>query len=182
MGDEGPHRLFISGMSFGRSAPPPDAAMIRAVFGQFGEVTSLQTGMKDFAFIDFSDRAGCQRAIQAMNKRPFDEHSSGLMNVHIADVKRDKGGSHRSGAHNPHGQPWANGQGSTQPHSSPHHAPRGQPSLPHGAERARSPPRPGSRDMWPEEEERAVRQPLPHGGSVPAEQRRLPERLSGGGG
>ena len=37
--------------------------------------------MKDFVFIDYKDHESCQRAIETMHQKPFDEDSSGPMKV-----------------------------------------------------------------------------------------------------
>ena len=62
---------------------------IRKVFGRFGNIAHIKTGLKDFVFIDFTDMEACDRAMKAMNGIPFDEHSTGGMKVVLADPSRD---------------------------------------------------------------------------------------------
>jgi hypothetical protein len=41
----------------------------------------IVVGLKDFLFIDYEDIRSCWRAIEAMNRHPFDSFSSGTMKV-----------------------------------------------------------------------------------------------------
>ena len=79
--------VLVVSMGAGLPVPVTQEA-IRKVFDKYGEITHVKTGNKDFIFIDYRDIESCERAIKAMNNQPFDEHSTGSIQVKWADENR----------------------------------------------------------------------------------------------
>eukprot|EP00291_Cryptomonas_curvata_P015131 CAMPEP_0172152232 /NCGR_PEP_ID=MMETSP1050-20130122/718_1 /TAXON_ID=233186 /ORGANISM="Cryptomonas curvata, Strain CCAP979/52" /LENGTH=135 /DNA_ID=CAMNT_0012820521 /DNA_START=292 /DNA_END=695 /DNA_ORIENTATION=+ len=91
MGGEWQARIFVGGMKAGRAPNKPVGdTELRDVFGRFGAIKNIKSGLKDFVFIDYEDIQSCQRAIDAMNNNPFDSFSSGPMKVCLATPQAER--------------------------------------------------------------------------------------------